>query len=549
MPSAATTAPVTSQPTKSSSPKTPWKTLALLFVAVSCCKILLFPSYRSTDFDVHRNWLAITRHLPVKEWYYDDVNGTTVHTLDYPPSFAAFEYVLANNVITNYIVNFGWLDERCLALLPDVDNTPSPACVMFHRSTVVLSDIILWWGAWIASQAASFGADQTSIPINFLLIVLHPGLLWLDHIHFQYNGMLFGLLLASLGYLMHANNTVKATNDDKSKQKAQSFHTHHWKAAVIFAFLLTMKHLFLTLAPFYFVYLLRRYCLVPNDNNQLRVQPLHLITLGMYTTTTLFLPFLPFLKQLPQLAIRLFPFGRGLVHDYWAANVWALYSFADKLLGMLLAEASLPGVSAGMCALLTLIANVPGLYFTWKAAAEQDNRRLILSVVYAALSSFQLGFHVHEKAILNAIIPMTLLMTMPTISKRLNDSTMATALTTKILFLEMTACGLVGIFPLLFQVVELPVKLFSFTAYIAFCYHVVIEGRQAGNTIVQLDKHHKSELAFTTAMIFCIIVLFEFVPTKFFGRLEFLPLLATSVSCAAGLIICWVRLLLALGGQ
>ena len=552
---------------------TPWITLLLLFVACSACKVLLIPSYRSTDFDVHRNWLAITRHLPLKEWYYNDVDGRTVHTLDYPPSFAAWEYLLSNNPLTNALLKTKWLDERCLALLPDNDNDPTKACVVFHRSTVIFSDLVLWWGAWVASQGAAVQQQQLSIgtmPVSFLLMVFYPGLLWLDHIHFQYNGILFGLLLASLGYLMQGNSTTNSSRDSRQQQE-RNFHTNHWKAAVLFALLLTMKHLFLTLAPIYFVYLLRRYCLVEyqntnatsskaphnaenkNTKTRLKLEPLRLLTLGMYTATTLLVPFLPFLKQFPQLGIRLFPFGRGLVHDYWAANVWALYSLGDKVLG-LVGHEGLPDVPASVCAVSVLLSLLPVLYYgAWMAAARQDNARLILTVVYAAMSSFHLGFHVHEKAVLNALIPMALIVSMSTTMSEQPTAksivvTPNSTRTVRVLFLQMNGLGLLGIFPLLFRAVELPVKLASYTGYMAFSYHALMEldaidekSQGRSSSILRM-----LEWLPVTTMIMGIIVIVEFLPPRVFGKLEFLPLLLTSVGCAAGLSLCWIRLFILL---
>ena len=177
-------------------------TYIVLVCIWTCLKYLLVTSspsqlYRSTDFDVHRNWLAIARHLPLSQWYYDDVDGQTVHTLDYPPTFAYFEYTLGNNYIVNTLLSRGVLDERCLELLGDHDNAPSEACVKFQRMTVLLSDVVLYVAAWFASRAVNPMPDPNNTQralVAAVLIVTNPGLLLLDCVHFQYNSMLLGIL-------------------------------------------------------------------------------------------------------------------------------------------------------------------------------------------------------------------------------------------------------------------------------------------------------------------------------------------------------------------
>lgn len=105
-----------------------------------------------------------------------------------------------------------------------------------------------------------------------------------------------------------------------------------------FAALLCMKHIYLYLAPAYFVYLLRAYCLSPNwslyPTTIFRIQFFNCIKLGLGIAAIFAAAFSPFVywEQLPQLMSRLFPFSRGLCHAYWAPNVWAMYSFTDRIL-------------------------------------------------------------------------------------------------------------------------------------------------------------------------------------------------------------------------
>ena len=101
---------------------------------------------------------------------------------------------------------------------------------------------------------------------------------------------------------------------------------------LLFAALLCFKHIFLYLAPAYFVYLLRIYCLSEGSIFRIHYGKSLKLAVGIVAVFgTCFGPFL-YCGQLNQLVTRLFPFSRGLCHAYWAPNFWALYSISDRAL-------------------------------------------------------------------------------------------------------------------------------------------------------------------------------------------------------------------------
>ena len=160
--------------------------------------------------------------------------------------------------------------------------------------------------------------DSTQSPSKYLShaaalsIFLSPGLLIIDHIHFQYNGFLYGILILSL-VLARKQSTLLCSG-------------------VLFAALLCLKHIYLYLAPAYFIYLLRAYCLSQRSVFRIRFSNCVKLATGLLVVFGVALGPFAYLGQTDQLLQRLFPFSRGLCHAYWAPNVWAMYSFIDRVL-------------------------------------------------------------------------------------------------------------------------------------------------------------------------------------------------------------------------
>ena len=180
-----------------------------IWLAAACLKVLLFPSYYSTDYDVHRNWLAVTHSRDASRWYADRPLQNQ-WTLDYPPLFAFFEATLSKIAAR---VDMKIVEES----EQDYD---SIACIRFQRATVVLTELA---SLGVAVRAATAGDARSA-----LAFAGSGALLLVDHVHFQYNGLLLGLLVYALFMLRRGD---------------------HVKAGALFALLCCAKHLFLTLAP------------------------------------------------------------------------------------------------------------------------------------------------------------------------------------------------------------------------------------------------------------------------------------------------------------
>lgn len=469
-----------------------------IWVASTLLKILLFPTYHSTDFDVHRNWLSITKLLPLRQWYFEH---TSQWTLDYPPFFAYFEWILSR-FVPEAIARDG-----CIKLTAK-DGEYGYLTVIFQRSTVIISEIVLFLALQRLIDTSRSLREKKR---NFVIassIALSPGFFIIDHIHFQYNGFLFAFLVLSLVEARLGN---------------------YRRCAFWFAVLLCLKHIFLYMAPAYFMYLLSAFCLKRRKIDTSK------------------------------------SFGENVkqVHAYWAPNFWALYSFVDRILIQL--GKNIPGFERLACAILKksrpvdysgassltrgIVGDVEFVFLPQILPVHTfmltlfyqilcliplffrpSYERFLGALTYCAWTSFLFGWHVHEKAILLAIIPYSFCVIQ---DRKLLPS-----------FELLATAGYISLFPLLFGSAE-----WLFKALITFVWVVVFntsfnEVCQFSTTLARraaaLDRIN---LIYEFLMVpFCLFIQMTDVESRNFpilDRLQFLRLMAYSVYCGAGVLSSW----------
>ncbi|XP_057677322.1 probable dolichyl pyrophosphate Glc1Man9GlcNAc2 alpha-1,3-glucosyltransferase isoform X2 [Corythoichthys intestinalis] len=415
-------------------------------------------------------------------------------------------------------------------------NYSSPATNLFQRLSVIFTDVVFIYAAreccrCVKNQKGTRDILNSPSFVLAVLLLWNFGLLIVDHIHFQYNGFLFGFLLLSI---------------------AKHLQSRHLQGALLFAILLNLKHIYLYVAPAYGVFLLRSYCFT-QDNSDGSIKwrsfsPLRLLALGCIVVAVCAISFGPFVAmgQVSQVLSRLFPFKRGLCHAYWAPNAWALYNVLDKSLttlfvrlklvnetmlprasmtGGLVQEFShsvLPSVTPFATLLCTLLSMLPALASIWQR--PRGARGFLRCLLLCALASFMFGWHVHEKAVLIAVLPLSLL----AVESREDAG----------IFLLLSTTAHYSLFPLLFTPAELLIKFALMLIFTIFSFAALGRLHSALGCLLQpLEVVYLSGLA--AVAVACELV-FPFSPWQ--QKMPFLPLLATSAYTSLGICYSFLRL-------
>lgn len=359
------------------------------------------------DYEAQRHWMEITTQLPISQWYFHDLQWWG---LDYPP-LTAYHSWLCGRI--GALINPSWFTLYSSRGIAD------PTLKIFMRATVMVSEYLVFVPAaviFIRRFSRLNGVTNWSASLALVAFLMQPATILIDHVHFQYNTVMLGLVIATMSSLL-ANRYM-------------------W-SAVFFVAALGFKQMALYYAFSVFAYLLGS-CVTPKINPA-RLIGIALVTIAAFAV--LVLPLIlgtlhdvhrgidsrpdidgppqplplfpelanildvdafywPVLEQLVQMVHRIFPFARGLFEDK-VANFWCALNVLVKLRNF--PPELLPKAALGA----TLLSIIPPNVVLFLRPRKQ---LLPLGLATTAWGFFLFSFQVHEKSVLLPLAPMTLLL-------------------------------------------------------------------------------------------------------------------------------------------
>ncbi|NXV49604.1 ALG6 glucosyltransferase, partial [Uria aalge] len=330
------------------------------------------------DYEAQRHWQEVTYNLPIRQWYFNTSDNNLLYWgLDYPPLTAYHSFLCA---YIAKLINPDWI---ALHTSRGYESQPHK---LFMRTTVFVADLLVYIPAVILY---CFSLKETSTKkkasICALCILLYPGLILIDHGHFQYP--------LSLGFALWGVLCL----------------SYDWDllGSVAFCLALNYKQMELYHSLPFFCYLLGK-CF----KKGLKGKGLVLLTKIAGTVVVSFavcwLPFCTDMAQIMQVLRRLFPIDRGLFEACMfssppprLANIWCSLSVLIKIKNIVSPQTQLKLSFA-----VTFLSLLPTCI---KLTVQPSLRGFKFALVSCALSFFLFSFQVHEKSILLVSVPVCLI--------------------------------------------------------------------------------------------------------------------------------------------
>lgn len=341
------------------------------------------------DYEAQRHWMEITTNLPLNQWYHNTSDNDLMYWgLDYPPLTAYHMYFCG--LFAKHLLNSNYTK------LHSSRGYESAEHKLFMRYTVLVSDIAIFIPSIIFYYAMTCNGEKKSdvekrgrrvssfsdvkpMPSSLCTIIalLYPGIILVDHGHFQYNCISLGLAVFATTFILIKQNIL---------------------ASIAFCLALNYKQMELYHALPFFLYLLSTCVPKPGQTSAAGVIRLAKIALTVVITFLIvWSPYIFDLEGLLQVLHRQFPVARGVFEDK-VSNLWCtlniFYKFKEKFDNYQMMR---------LCLFTTFAALFPSCADLF---LRPNLKKFVLALINSSLAFFLFSFQVHEKSILLVAIPV-----------------------------------------------------------------------------------------------------------------------------------------------